>query len=97
MEYIQLLDLFKEQRRLNFWRLIRFGFDGLNSQMNGMCFLQSNIFHDHDAVIATHPSRLSLLHSVTFSHFSYFLFEIKFWAKLFNLNQFTLDTWGPKL
>lgn len=42
----QLFDRFNEQRRLNLRRLILLGLDGRNSQMNGIRFLQSNIFHD---------------------------------------------------
>lgn len=56
-----MFERFREQRRLNLRRLIRFGFDGPNSQMNGMCLRQSNIFHDRDAVIATQPSLVSPL------------------------------------
>lgn len=57
----QLFDLFNEQRRLNFRRLILLGLVGFNSQMNGIRFRQSNIFHDFDAVSATQPRRVSSL------------------------------------
>lgn len=60
----QLFGLFNEHRRLNLRRLLRRGFVGFSSQMNGVRFRQSNIFHDFDAVNATQPKRFSSLKTI---------------------------------
>lgn len=57
----QLFDRFSEHRRLNLRRLILFRLDGRSSQINGIRFRQSNIFHDFSAVKATHPRRVPSL------------------------------------
>lgn len=59
--FIQLFGRFSEQRRLKFCRFIFRGLVGFNSQINGIRFLQSNIFQDLKAVSATQPRRVSSL------------------------------------
>lgn len=58
---IQLFDRFTEQRRLNLRRLIRLGFAGRSSQINGILLRQSNIFQDFSDVNATQPRRVPSL------------------------------------
>lgn len=53
----QLFDRISEQRCLNLRRLIRLGFDGRSSQINGILLRQSNIFQDFSEVNATQPRR----------------------------------------